>query len=190
MGLGISKIRAGALSAFLMLSSIGCKKNAPVYKLLPSDYVAPKVIKNIESIRNKTVSVINNPDYVLLGRDTVVLNKDFHLHPEKFLEEQNKKLADKFVDEVKGEWKSNYIATPDGDAYVYSPDYYRKYVDKTTVINSDKIYTTDSIDMFVPVEYYGKINPEAKPFLEKEESSFFDPLRNLLKRIGFNRNNK
>ena len=190
MGLGISKIRAGALSALLMLSAAGCKKSAPVLKPLPYDYVAQKVINNIDAIRHKTVSVIENPDYVLLGRDTVALNKDFLLHPEKFLVEQNKKLSKKFMDQVKGEWKSDYISTPDGGAYIFAPDYYYKYVDKTTAVRSNNIYTTDSTDMFIPVEYYGKINPEAKPFLGKQESSFFDPLRNLLKKIGFDRNNK
>ena len=167
MGLKISTIRAGVLAALLTFSAAGCKK-AATFKRMPKTYVAERVHHNLDSIRNATVNIISNGEYKLIGRDTVKLENDFMLHPKKFMEKQNKALMDKYTETVKGKSKFDYITTPDGDAYIYNPDRYDKYINKTTVIRNTDIYTTDYTDMYVGVEHYAKINPKAVPFMKEK----------------------
>ena len=38
--------------------------------------------------------------------------------------------------------------------------YANEHVNQKAVVKDAKIFTTDSTDMYVPVEYYGQINPK------------------------------
>lgn len=40
--------------------------------------------------------------------------------------------------------------------YVYAGE----HINHKAVIKDPKIFTTDSTDMYIPVEYYGQINPK------------------------------
>ncbi|MBR1460675.1 hypothetical protein IJ596_03440 [bacterium] len=188
MGLKISSIRAGLLAASLALSATACKK-APAYKVMPKHYVPQKVMQNIDSLRNAGVNIINNPEYIHLGNDTLKLNTDFMLKPKSFMESADKALTKKYTDRVRGEMTVEYVAAPDVDAYILDAEHFDKYVNKTTIVRNNTLYTTDYTDTYLPVEHYAKINPKAKPYIDKDQS-IFAPIRNFLKSIGFNKNNK
>lgn len=171
MGIGLSKIRAGLLSAVLLFSAGGCKK---AYKVMPHEYVPQKALNSLDSIRKSGVEIISNPEFKLLGTDTVKLDKDFILHPEKLMEEQNKALETKYRDRYVSGSTANIWSDPDGAGMVVDYDYTSKYVDKTAVLNSNNIYTTDYLDMYVPVEHYARINPKAVPYLYRDSLNFLE----------------
>lgn len=173
MGIRLSSIKAGLLSAALLFSAGGCKK---AYKVLPHEYVPAKVLNSLDSIRKSGEKIISNPEFKLLGTDTVKLEKDFILEPQKFMAEQNKIIEKKYTDRYVTGSTANVWSDPDGMGFVVDNDYASKYIDKTVVLKSNNLYTTNYLDTYVPVEHYARINPEAVPYLYRDSLSFMERL--------------
>ena len=180
MGLRLSSIRAGILAAALSISATGCKK-APAYKILPHEFVPAKALNSLDSIRKSGVEIISNPEFKFLGVDTVKLEKDFVLNPQKFMEEQNKALENKYTEFYITDHDAFCYSRPDGGGIVDMPTHSPKYIDKTTVIKSENLYTANYLDTYVPVEHYGRINPKVVPFLNEDNRNIFQIIRDFFK---------
>lgn len=108
---------------------------------------------------------MNDTTYHFYGRDTLKLNKNFADKTEKFLKEINKQaksndkqvVVDKYTAlEPLYPWKPASPMRVPKTKYVYAGE----HINHKAVIKDSKIFTTDSTDMYIPVEYYGQINPK------------------------------
>ncbi len=164
MRICVNNYRAVTLAAMMAMTVSACKK--PV-NLVPvsKDYIQPRTTAILDSLANEGKKITENTDYIYLGSDTLELNKDFSKNPAKFLNKASMIVRDKFDDKVCTK-KDNYIpGYPDCVSTKRYSEFKDMYIDKTTIIPNAKTYTKDSTDIYVPVEYYGRVNPEIQNFL-------------------------
>lgn len=156
-------IKAGVLSAVLSTGAVSCQK-APLREM-PAKYVSETVAKRLDSIASETQKVLADTNYKIFGHDTLELTKEFFKNPSKFIKKMNGKASLKTPSTCVGSYtttvpistgKSTIISTQ--VHYLYEDDFLKP----KTIISSPKIFTRDSVDMYVPIEYWGKPNPKVK----------------------------
>ena len=164
MRLCMNNFRAVSLAAMMAVTVSACKKPAnfvPVSK----DYIQPKTTAILDSLVKEGKKISENTDCVYLGSDTLELNKDFSKNPARFLNKATMIARDKFNDKV---YTKKYDYTPSYPECVSTKrnsEFKDMYIDKTAIIPNAETFTTDSTDIYVPVEYYGRVNPEIRNFL-------------------------
>lgn len=164
MRLCVNSFRALTMAAMMAATVSGCKRPAN-FVPMSREYVQPKTTAIIDSLVKEGKKISQNPDYVYLGNDTLELNKDFSKNPAKFFENTSLILQNKFNDRLCTNKYYHICSDPDGATIIHYNNTAEVYIDKTTIIPKSEMYTTDSTDIYVPVEYYGKINPEVQEFL-------------------------
>jgi hypothetical protein len=164
MNLRINNIKTFALAAMLTTSVTACKKPVNLTPLA-KQYVQPRTTAIIDSLIIEGKKVAENPDYVYLGADTLELNNDFSKNPARFFEKTSLILKDKFTDKVCTKEYDYIYSDPDGVGIKHYKEFMDMYIDKTAIISSPETYTTDTTDIYIPVEYYGKVNPKVQNFL-------------------------
>jgi len=106
-----------------------------------------KVIAHkLDSVRKSTQEILKNPEYQLISRDTIPLPKFFNYVSSSLTTNMNSN-AYKVVPKV---------VVGDSNTKI------RKFVNETGVITSDKLFAGRNNQLYVPVEYYGIINPKLK----------------------------
>ena len=164
MRLCVNSFKTIGLAAMMAASVSACKRPTNLVPM-PKEFVQPKTTAIIDSLVREGKKVSENPDYVYLGCDTLELNKDFSKNPSKFFDKTELILRDKFNDKMCTNEYDHIYSDPDGAGIIHYKDYKNIYINKTAIISSPETYTRDSADVFIPVEYYGQINPEIQNFL-------------------------
>lgn len=160
--LNINNIKTAAFVTMLTASVTGCKQSAH-YTPLARECVQPKTTILVDSLHQEGKKLISNEDYVFLGCDTLPLNKDFVEKPARFFENAKLSLRGKFNDQVVS------VNTPifDNSNRIGAPNTYDLYINKQAVVSANEFYTlgSDSKTVYVPVQYYGQINPNVQSIL-------------------------
>ena len=150
-----------AFAAMLAVSASACKKSVQ-YVPLASETVEPEIVRTLDSMRNEGTKITSNPEYINLGCDTLKLNKDFAKNPGDFMQKAGMILNDKYNDKM---CILNGDVIYDNVKRIGSEQEFDMYINKTPVISSHNLYTTDSKTVYVQIEYYGQVNPKIQNFL-------------------------
>ena len=173
MNIRINSIKTGLVSALFALSALSCQKQH--YKPLPAEYIPQKTYSNLDSLIKEGEKITSDPSFIQLGYDTVELNKDFAHNPKEFNAKVNERLSDKYNDKIITIDDTYSYTDPQGKGLIDVLHKTNMYTNKTAVLKSNKLFTTNNNNMFVPVEYYAKFNPKILPYLKTQKSilSFF-----------------
>lgn len=158
------KVRINSYKAavFAVLLTAGACKKSVSYTPLQRSSVSSETVRVLDSLRNEGKKITSNPDFVHLGADTLKLNKNFDKNPDRFMQNAERILNDKYNDKV---LILNNDAVYDNVKRIGAKTEYDMYINKTAVISGYDLYTKDSKTIYVPVEYYGQQNPEVRSFL-------------------------
>lgn len=156
-------LKTGVLSAALSTSAVSCQK-APLREM-PAKYVTETVANRLDSIASETQRVLADTNYKCFGYDTIELTKEFFKNPAKFIKKMNNKAVQKTPSTCVGVYTTT-IPVSTGKITVLTTQVHSIYEDDflkpKAIIRSPKIFTRDSVDMYVPTEYWGKPNPKVK----------------------------
>lgn len=157
-----SIIKTGVLSGLISMSVTGCKK-AP---FKPMTSVPAKVTQKVDSLVKEADKITNNTSYIFYGNDTLEITNNFVTDTPEFIKKMDKKAVKNTPKEKVGQHLENLMIPKRGGGFDIIPtmqtDYAPRYVEQTAVVKSPSIFTRDGKDMYIPVEYYGKKNPEIK----------------------------
>lgn len=161
-------MKINKLTGYLAVSTLlaACVSSTnKTFKPLPENLIPEQIEHKVDSLSKETKEIMNDTTYHFYGRDTLKLNKNFADKTEKFLKEINKQaksndkqvIVDKYTAlEPLYPWKPASPMRVPKTKYVYAGE----HINHKAVIKDSKIFTTDSTDMYIPVEYYGQINPK------------------------------
>ena len=152
-----------ALSSLLLAGTSSCIQKP--YVEMPKENISTEIQSSLDSLVNETSKIKSNANYKLYGRDTLLLWNDFNKKPARYMKNINQKAADNVPNTVVDK-KTVLIPSKIGNTTVMrqhvkvirKPD----YIEVKAVIPETRILTRDSTVMYIPVEYYGKNNPEVK----------------------------
>ena len=131
--MNITRIAKGTtLGAAFVLASLHACQAPVIYKEIGKERVNPEVITKIDAMMENSKSIINNPNYECIGRDTVEITTEMYKNYDEYLAKLNKIAIDRSKNST--------------------------HNDIVTVLNSDKMYTDSGLDVYIPVEFYGKPN--------------------------------
>lgn len=165
--LNINNIKTAAFVTMLTASATGCKQSAH-YTPLARECVQPKTTILVDSLHQEGKKIIDNEDFVFLGCDTLPLNKDFATNPAGLFKSANLTLRDNFNDKVvTSQGEPRVYTHPDRIGVTQDINALDLYVNKQAVVSANEFYTlgSDSKTVYVPVQYYGQINPNIPPIL-------------------------
>ena len=154
-------LKVGILGSFLSCGLPACQK-AP-FKEVPKEKVENVIVNRVDSFISESKKVLQNDKYQIFEKDTIELTKDFFNNPKEFFKNLNKEAKSEtprvvvrtytvMVPSVVHKWR---VVEPQT-----RHEYAKKFVEPRAVIQSNKFFTRDSVDLYVPVEYVGIPNPE------------------------------
>ena len=166
----VKNIKTLALSSLLLAGASSCVQKP--YVEMPNKNVSEEVTKTLDSLVQETSKIKADTSYVFYGRDTLLLWSDVASKQKRYLQNINNEAKSKTPNTVVDR-KIVLIPTRVGNSttmrqhvrVVRKPD----FIENKAVVSSNKILTRDSVAMYIPVEYYGKHNPEVKE--EKENKN-------------------
>lgn len=151
-------INTGIIGSLIAASVFSCKK-AP-YKELSN--IPKTTSEKVDLIKYRTGKILKDKSYKFYGYDTVEINRDFYSNQHEFLKSLTKTAIEKTPKTQIGKHiKIQMIPKRSGgfdQIPTWKKDYKPNYKDQKVVVTSDKIFTIDGEDMYLPVEYYGKEN--------------------------------
>ena len=122
--------------AAFFLAGLNACQTPITYKEIGKNRVNPKAMTQINLMKENSKDFINNCNYKCIGKDTVEVTPDVYKNYDEYIAKLNKIALEK---------NKNL-----------------HYDNIKTVLNSDKLYTNSGLDVYIPVEYYGK--SKAKTF--------------------------
>lgn len=161
MKIRLTPFKVGLLATAITLFSLTRCKN--VYKPVSRDMLPEKSLVMLDSMKTEGQNtILSDSEYFHLTDDTLRINEDFHINPKAFTDEVDKNINGMFMEAYKINDKSEL-----------------KYIDRKAVINGDKLFTNQyNNGVYVPIEYYAKLNPKVKPLLLDNGKGFFDSKTN------------
>lgn len=159
MNIKIRPIKTSLTGALLALS-VACTHNKMPYVEMPRENMSPATIKNINDLTEKSKSITQDSRYVKYGEDTLEITNKSLKKTAAFQKKLNT-IASAHVEQIV---TSMYLKpVPYGKSIVMVPkyNYSPKYTNPIAIVKPP-ILTRDSLDMYVPVEYYGIPNPKLK----------------------------
>lgn len=156
----INKITNCVLVTALITASTSCSKKP--FKPMPKDKISPIVERKIDSLTRQANEILKDTTYRYFGKDTLRLS-DTQASTEQLQKKMDKRAKEKDKSVVIG---SHMVMVPiyNGKRTTLMPqwhnDYAKMHINQKAIIKDTKVFTTDSTDMYIPVEYYGQINPE------------------------------
>lgn len=143
-------------------TTAGCVRKP--LKPMPQELISTELTHKMDSLSKESQKILNDTTYKFYGYDTLRINKDFVENPQYFQQEidSNAKKADKTV--RTGQYTKLEPLFYNNKMMLYPKTHYieeKGHMEHKAVIKNPQILTPDSINMYVPVEYYGKINPKA-----------------------------
>ena len=165
----INNIKIFALSSLLSLGASSCIKKP--YVEMPQEKIPSEIQNSLTTMIDETSKIKNDTNYILYGRDTLLLWEDVASKQKKYLQNINNE-AKYNVPQTVVDRKTVLIPTRVGNTtimrqhvrVVKEPN----FIETKAVIPSNKILTRDSVAMYVPVEYYGKHNSKVDEANDKK----------------------
>lgn len=150
----IKNIKTYVLSTFLLSATASCVQKP--YIKMPKENISKVVSVSLDSLVEESIKI---------KKDTLLLWKDFNKKIQRYLKGINQKallnVPKSIVDK-----KTVLIPTRVGNTTVMRQHIKiikePNYIETKAVISSNQILTKDSVEMYVPVEYYGKANPKIR----------------------------
>ena len=123
------------------------------------------ITEKIDSIAIESRKILDNPQYEKFGEDTLNLTGDFYKNTEIFIKELNRTAQSKTPKTCTSHYtimqpiytSKSTILVPQTHSI-----YEDNYINQKVVINSDKVFSKNGKDLYIPVEYYGIPNPKIK----------------------------
>lgn len=151
-------------AAAVIATTSGCVKKP--YREMPKDSIPQGVEQKVDSLSKSSQKILNDTTYKYYGKDTLHLR----MMPggtATSIDELQKQINEAAKNSDKRVIVGSYtVMMPlyNGKSTTYYPQvrykYAKEHVNQKAVVKDAKIFTTDSTDMYVPVEYYGQINPK------------------------------
>lgn len=157
----INTIIKTTLASALIATVSACQRKPLVE--MPKENIPQEVEYSLKSINKQSQKVLNDTTYKFYGYDTIRIDGRSPIEPAQLKKEFDKRAEAK---DKKVEIDRHTTMQPIlvGKTRVLKPHthytYASEHINHQAVIKSDKIFTTDSTDIFIPVEYYGQINPK------------------------------
>lgn len=151
-------------AAAVIATTSGCVKKP--YREMPKDSIPQGVEQKVDSLSKSSQRILNDTTYKYYGKDTLHLRMmpDGTTTSVNELQDQINKIAKSNDERVVIGSYTAMIPMYNGKSTTYYPQVRHHYADKhmnqKAVVKDAKIFTTDSTDMYIPVEYYGQINPK------------------------------
>lgn len=156
----INKITNCVLASALMTATTSCSKKP--FKLMPKDKISPIIERKIDSLTRQTNEILKDTTYKYFGKDTLRLS-DTEASTKQIQKKMDRIAKEKDESVVVG---SHLYMMPvcTGKSTTLIPqwcnDYAKAHINQKAVIKDTKVFTTNSTDIYIPVEYYGQINPK------------------------------
>lgn len=156
----INKITNCVLASALITASTSCSKKP--FKQMSKDRIPPMVERKIDSLAKQSKEVLKNSTYKYFGKDTLCLS-DTEASTKQIQKKMDRIAKEKDKSVVVG---SHLYMMPvcTGKSTTLIPqwrnDYAKAHINQKAIVKDAKVFTTDSADIYIPVEYYGQINPE------------------------------
>ena len=151
-------LNTGILGTMLVCSVCSCEKK-PYYEMSEVPY---DVKSKMDLIRHNTTDILRDTSYHTYGYDTVKINKDFYHDKQKYLESLTQKAIKQTPKTEIGKHIEIQMIPKRGGGFdqipVLKKDYKPDFKDQRPVIQSNKVFTTDGKTLYIPVEYYGRLN--------------------------------
>jgi len=154
-------LKVGVLSSMLTLPATSCQR-LPL-KELPAEQVSSVVINRVDSFISESNNLLKKNNYQTFMNDTIKITKDFFNNPAKFFKKLDKEAASNvprtvvrtytvMVPSVVHKWR---VVEPQT-----RHEYEKNFIEPRTIMCSNKIFTRDSVDIYIPVKYVGIPNPK------------------------------
>ena len=156
----INKIANCILASALMTATTSCSKKP--FKLMPKDKISPIIERKIDSLTRQTNEILKDTTYRYFGKDTLRLS-DIQASTKQLQKKMDKRAKEKDKSVVVG---SHMVMVPiyTGKRTTLMPqwhnDYAKIHINQKAIVKDTKVFTTDSTDIYITVEYYGQINPK------------------------------
>lgn len=156
----INKITNCVLASALITASTSCSKKP--FKQMSKDRIPPMVERKIDSLAKQSKEVLKDTTYKYFGKDTLRLS-DTEASTKQIQKKMDRIAKEKDKSVVVG---SHLYMMPvcTGKSTTLIPqwrnDYAKSHINQKAIVKDAKVFTTDSTDIYIPVEYYGQINPE------------------------------
>ena len=145
-------MKINKLTGYLAVSTLlaACVSSTnKTFKPLPENLIPEQIEHKVDSLSKETKKIMNDTTYHFYGRDT--------LKHKQAKSNDKQVVVDKYTAlEPLYPWKPASPMRVPKTKYVYAGE----HINHKAVIKDSKIFTTDSTDMYIPVEYYGQINPK------------------------------
>ena len=146
-------MKINKLTGYLAVSTLlaACVSSTnKTFKPLPENLIPEQIEHKVDSLSKETKKIMNDTTYHFYGRDTLKLNKQAKSNDKQVVVDKYTALEPLYP------WKPASPMRVPKTKYVYAGE----HINHKAVIKDSKIFTTDSTDMYIPVEYYGQINPK------------------------------
>ncbi len=156
----INKITNYVVASALITASTSCSKKP--LRQMSKDRIPAIVERKIDSLAKQSNEILKDTTYKYFGKDTLRLS-DTQVSA-KQLQKKMDKIAQKQDESVVVGSHLYMMPVCTGKSTTLIPqwcnDYAKAHINQKAIIKDTKIFTKDSTDMYIPVEYYGQINPE------------------------------
>ena len=157
----INKITNYVVTSALVTSTLSCSKKP--YNLMPKHLIPHKIETCVNTLVKKSPKVLNDTTYKYYGKDTLEIKQNKYKTAEELEKFLNKKAQENDKNVAIGTYTA-MVPMYMGKNLTLVPqvrtEYAKAHVNHRGIVKSAKFYTTDSTKVYLPVEYYGQINPE------------------------------
>lgn len=153
-------------AAAVIAATGGCVKKP--YREMPKDLIPNVVKQKVDSLKIESEKTLKDTTYKCYGKDTLHLSlmDGCGATNVKELQEQLNDIAKRSDKRFVESSYTYMMPISNGKTTTLYPqigyNYADVHINQKAIVKDAKIFTTDSIDMYVPVEYYGQINPKYK----------------------------
>ena len=158
----INNLKTLSLSV-LLASATACTHKS--FKPMPQEYIPCGIKESVDSFSKESQNILKDTSYKCYGYDTVKITpKDV-----RSISDFGKKLDSKAKEKDKSVITKSYtVMEPvffNNKMHLYPQvkhKYEKEHMEQKGIIKDVTFLTTDSTDIYIPVEYYGKDNPNVK----------------------------
>ena len=144
-------------SSLLTASTVSCVKKP--LKEIQTTYLPEKAMIKLDSISKESQKVLQDTSYHFYGYDTLELNiNELKTEPEKIVKKLDKKAKQNTPRSVVRTYTVMEPMFFNNKMKLYPKikhDYEPNFIKQKAIIKDIKLFTKDSTDFYVPVEYYG-----------------------------------
>ena len=168
----LKNLRTIATTTMLALSTSSCMQKAGGYVDMPQNLIDPVVREVVNNVVTATRKSIPDSTYKCFHKDTLYFHRDLiKKNGEAYMLDKLHEKAIQAVDSTTHETIPVVVPRKkkvgkDGERVIVDliekeiPIRSADHLDPRAVIASDKILTRDSVNIYLPVEYYGVPNSE------------------------------